>query len=117
MTTLAGFYAHFVNRLAKVHPTPEQNFIHGPIGMAKESGEALDNAYRHWNYNKPIEQCTDNVLEEVGDVLFYCQLYLQQIGKNLDDAIDYNVEKLKLRYPDGYSDAAALARADKASGE
>lgn len=113
--TLAGFYAEFVKVLVKPHKTPQENFLHGPVGMAKESGEALDHAYRHWNYGKDTDPA--NVLEEVGDVLFYCQVYLQQIGKNLDDAVEHNVEKLRKRYPDGYSDVAALARADKASGE
>lgn len=108
-------YPAFVAHLAKQHPTDEQNFLHGAIGVSKEAGELLDNAYRYWNYNKPFDR--DNVIEECGDILFYLQMHLNFIGSSIEEAISTNVEKLKKRYPEGYSNAAALARADKAQGQ
>lgn len=115
--SIFAYYAGFVLGKVKLHKTSQEDFLHGPIGVAKEAGEMLDNAYRHWNYNKPLEDCKENVLEESGDVLFYVQVYLGQVGLTLEDAIQHNIKKLDTRYPDGYSDAAALARADKPAGE
>lgn len=71
----------------------------------------VDAIKKTWIYGKPLDR--ENVLEESGDLLFYLQALLTECGFTLDDAMTANVAKLRKRYPAGYTDAAAIARADK----
>ena len=104
-------YAAFVSQLIKPQPTAAEDVLHGPVGISKEAGELLDNVYRHWNYGRQVDR--DNLVEELGDIRFYMR-HLQNLFQITDQEIlQYNVTKLSKRYPTGYSDAAALARADK----
>jgi NTP pyrophosphatase (non-canonical NTP hydrolase) len=105
-------YAGFVASRAKLMGTPLLDRLHAAVGVAGEAGELLDAIKRTWVYNEPLDG--ENVLEECGDVLFYIQAQLNVTGLTLHDAIEHNVAKLHKRYPDGYTDAAAQARADKA---
>jgi NTP pyrophosphatase (non-canonical NTP hydrolase) len=71
----------------------------------------LDAMKKSWIYGKPLDH--ENVLEECGDLLFYVVAMLNSTGYTLNDAMKHNVEKLSKRYPAGYTDAAAIERADK----
>ena len=104
-------YAGFVNSRAKLMANQTEDRLHAAIGIAGEAGELVDAVKKNWVYNKPLD--SDNVIEECGDILFYVQAMLNTFGLTLQDAIMVNVEKLRKRYPDGYTDAAAVARADK----
>jgi len=95
-----------------VKPEDEKlRLVHAAMGIAGEAGEVADAVKKHWVYGKPLD--TENVLEECGDILFYVAACLDLCGFTLDDAMTHNMEKLKKRYPEGYTDAAAIERADK----
>jgi NTP pyrophosphatase (non-canonical NTP hydrolase) len=51
--------------------------------------------------------------DEVGDFMFYFMAYLERRGVDLIAALEGNIKKRAVRFPDGYSHAAARARADK----
>ena len=87
--------------------------IHMAIGISGESGELLDAIKKHVIYNKPLDR--DNVVEELGDLEFYMEGLRQGLGITREETIQANIAKLGVRYANGYSDAAANARADKAS--
>ena len=88
------------------------------LGIAGESGELVDAVKKYWAYGKPLN--VNNVIEELGDLLFYIQGMLSTVTRQgalspetLEDLMITNMDKLSKRYPTGYSDAAAIARADK----
>ena len=89
--------------------------LHACVGVAGEGGELLDTAKKAWIYGAPLNR--ENLLEEAGDTLFYVVALLNELGFTLEQAAAHNVEKLRKRYPAGYTDAAAQARADKADGK
>jgi NTP pyrophosphatase (non-canonical NTP hydrolase) len=91
--------------------TGVDGLIHASLGIAGEAGEIVDQIKKHWTFGKPIDP--EHVKEEIGDLLFYVQALCNLQGLTLDDVIAGNIAKLSRRYPSGYSDAAALARADK----
>jgi hypothetical protein len=76
------------------------------------SGKYLDLAKKAWVYNKPIvaEDFIEALalIEQDLDDFYACR------GVERDVVLRMNMEKLALRYPSGYTDAAAQARADKA---
>lgn len=100
-----------VARLQKHFPTKIEDQLHAAVGISGEAGELLDAIKKSWVYGKPLDM--ENVKEECGDILHYLQMQLFEAGLTIEDAILHNMTKLRKRYPAGYSDAAAIARADK----
>lgn len=100
--------------------TPEKCHLwHMATGLSTESGELLDAVKKHVIYNKPLD--IENVVEELGDVLFYLQGVIQHLQDTIEEPclIDiftilmYNIQKLENRYKEQYSDQEAQERRDK----
>lgn len=88
------------------------NVMHMVMGISGEAGELLDAVKKATIYRKPID--IENVLEEVGDILFYIEGLCQAYGFTREEAISANITKLSVRYAGfSYSDSAAQTRADK----
>ena len=87
------------------------SLIHASGKLASEAGEMIDPIFGAWTYGRPLDR--ENILEEAGDILFYLQAILNTLGFTMQEARDSNYSKLIKRYPDGYSDTAAIERADK----
>lgn len=112
-------YQQFVNSIVKPGDeiirqlTPHQaHLLHMAVGVSGESGELLDAIKKHCVYQKQINM--DNVIEEAGDILFYLTGLLNDLNISVEDCVKANIDKLSKRYPAGsYSNAAAIARADK----
>ena len=52
----------------------------------------------------------DNVIDEGGDVLWMLAELFTALGISLDDVAQHNVDKLKARYPEGFSADRSLHR-------
>jgi NTP pyrophosphatase (non-canonical NTP hydrolase) len=65
---------------------------------------------KHLFHGKPLD--ADEVIKELGDVLWYVAGMATAIGVSLDDVGQRNVDKLRKRYPDGFSVEASAQRAD-----
>lgn len=48
----------------------------------------------------------------MGDVLWYVAMMCESFGWNMDEIMQMNVDKLKARYPEGFSADRSLHRAD-----
>lgn len=72
------------------------------LGLGGEAGEVLDDVKKrkYHGRNIPIE----HTAEELGDVLWYLANLTTQLGYSLEDIVEYNVHKLKNRYPDLYKE-------------
>lgn len=105
------YYAYFVSSRTRYFPSEIEDRLHAAIGAAGEAGELLDAVKKAWVYGKPLD--TQNIYEELGDMLFYIQAMCNVDGVSLQDIMQRNIDKLRARYPEGYSNAAAVARADK----
>lgn len=89
----------------------QMDALHMAVGVSGEAGELLD-AIKKWTiYQKPLDR--ENVVEELGDLEFYMEGLRQALGIRRVETLEHNIRKLSTRYLDGYSDAAAIARADK----
>lgn len=87
------------------------DLIHMAFGIAGEAGELLDALKKHVIYGQPLDIA--NVVEELGDIEFYCEGLRQAIGWTRRDVIDANKAKLTKRYAKEYSDKQAKDRRDK----
>lgn len=90
------------------------NALHMAVGASGEAGELLDAIKRYVIYNKPLDR--ENVVEELGDLEFFLEGIRAELGISREEALTANKFKLLgKRYASGtYSDAQAIARADKA---
>jgi NTP pyrophosphatase (non-canonical NTP hydrolase) len=72
------------------------------LGLGGESGEVLDDIKKREYHGRDIS--TKHTAEELGDVLWYVANLATQLGYSLEDIVEYNVYKLKNRYPDLYKE-------------
>lgn len=82
--------------------------LHAVEGVASEAGEQVDQIKKAMAYGKPIDLV--NMDEEMGDVLWYIQLYCNARGFNLTHLMAMNYAKLRIRYGDKFSTEACLNR-------
>lgn len=85
--------------------------LHMAVGVAGEGGELLDAVKRFAIYGKALDRA--NVVEELGDLEFFMAGVRQDLGITREETLEGNRAKLDKRYVAGYTDAEAVARADK----
>lgn len=101
-------------RTAKMFDSLGANLTHAALGLATEAGEFTTEVKRIAIYSKPMtEEMRQHMAEEIGDVLWYCALAARHLGIPLNSMAVANIDKLKTRFPERYTDQAAEARADK----
>lgn len=118
ITASSNVYAKFVHARTKSGVdiqgdiTPfKLELLHAAIGVSTEAGELADVIKKHCIYTKPLDVI--NVIEELGDVMFYMQAIKNSLALEDEDIIKANMEKLSKRYPKGYTNYHAQARLDK----
>ena len=62
-------------------------------------------------YSKPLDN--EKLAEELSWFVFYNACLVQELGLNGPDVLRANIAKLSKRYPEKYTDQAAIERADK----
>ena len=82
--------------------------LHAAMGMATEAGEFLDMLKKHIFYGKPMDFV--NAKEEVGDQMWYAGLAIDVLQTTFDEVLTVNIEKLKARYPEKFTEEAAINR-------
>lgn len=82
--------------------------LHYVLGVGTEAGELQDIVKKAVIYGKEIDRT--NLVEEVGDVLWYLSRLLTVLDSTFDEAMEKNINKLKARYGDKFTEHAALNR-------
>lgn len=80
------------------------------IGLAGEAGEVADHIKKGVFHRHGIDK--DKLKKELGDNLWYIAALCTKLGVTLEDVMELNIDKLRKRYPDGYSSTASQTRAD-----
>ena len=81
------------------------------MGLAGETGETVDIFKKHIYQGKVLD--INDVIEEIGDILWYIANLCNVNKITMKECMESNVEKLRKRYPNGFSIKDALERADK----
>lgn len=82
--------------------------LHASIGMQTESGEFADELKRYIFYGKELD--VTNLIEEIGDQLWYIAIALHELKSNFKEAEDLNIKKLFTRYGISFNKEGALNR-------
>ena len=81
------------------------------MGLAGETGETIDIFKKHIYQGKELD--INDVIEEIGDILWYVANLCNVNKITMRECIESNIEKLRKRYPNGFTVKDALERVDK----
>lgn len=98
-------------RLSEKLTNSHQQILHAHLGLSSETGEIGDAIKKHFIYGRPLDY--DNLKEECGDLLWYIALMLSACGYTMESCMEDNIQKLKIRYPEKFTERDAMERKDK----
>ena len=84
--------------------------LNAALGLCGESGEVADLVKKHRFQGHNLD--IDHVAKELGDISWYLAVGAYSIGYDLETILQMNVDKLKARYPNGFSADRSLHRAE-----
>ncbi len=81
---------------------------HAVMGLVTESAECMDAIKKAKIYGKELD--TVNLIEEAGDLMWYLAILADALGVSFEEVWKKNIAKLSARYPEKYTDDAAINR-------
>jgi NTP pyrophosphatase (non-canonical NTP hydrolase) len=75
--------------------------LNAALGLAGEAGEVAD-LIKKWIFHDRYSN-KEEVAKELGDVLWYINSMCLAVGVTLESVAVGNIEKLKRRYPNGFT--------------
>ena len=84
--------------------------MNAALGLCGESGEVADLVKKNRFQGHDLD--LDHVAKELGDIAWYLAVGAYAIGYDLKTILQMNVDKLKARYPNGFSTDRSLHRAE-----
>lgn len=88
----------------------ELMLVWNALGLAGEAGEVADSVKKMVFHQHGINR--DELIKELGDVLWYVAALCSKLDVPMSVVMTLNIEKLKKRYPEGYSSADSKTRID-----
>ena len=88
--------------------TKDQVLLNGMMGLCGESGEAIDLLKKHLCHGHDLDK--DKLILELGDIAWYLAVAAYALDISLEEVLTLNIEKLKKRYPDGFSKENSINR-------
>lgn len=82
--------------------------INGVMGLCGESGEVIDIVKKHLAQGHELDR--EKIIKELGDVAWYMAEIATVLDVELEEVLTLNIEKLKKRYPEGFSTEKSLNR-------
>ena len=79
----------------------EFNILHAALGTVTEAAEIADIMKGVLIKGKELDK--DHLIEEVGDVMYYLGVIANETGVSFEDIMEVNANKLKARYPNGFT--------------
>ena len=101
----------YQTEIKRTCPHLESDFgdqLHMAIGISTESGELLDAYKKKYAYSKELDVV--NIAEEIGDIFWYAINLCTMLELNPEDVFSKNVEKLRVRYPEKFTETNAINR-------
>lgn len=84
---------------------PDERLLDAAAGLAEEAGEVLGLVRKHRFMHHELDRV--RLVTELGDALWCLTTIAGALNVTLDDVATANLEKLRRRYPEGYSDEAS----------
>jgi len=85
-----------------------ERLLNAALGLCGEAGEFGDTLKKHVYHAHLLDEAA--LRKELGDVLWYAALACDALGVQLGDVMAENIEKLRRRYPEGFSSDRSINR-------
>jgi NTP pyrophosphatase (non-canonical NTP hydrolase) len=102
-------YQHLALRTAR-ELSSEDRLLNAALGLAGEAGEFADSVKKIRFHGHALNH--DDLLKELGDLLWYTALAANALGVPLSEIAEQNIAKLNKRYPAGFSEQASRERSE-----
>ena len=90
--------------------TANELLLNAALGLCGESGEVADLVKKHRFQGHGLD--FEHIAKELGDISWYLAVGAYAIGLDLETIFRMNIDKLKARYPNGFSTDRSLHRAE-----
>lgn len=101
-------YMQEIKRTMNYELTPHQRLSMLALGLAGEMGEVIDHIKKVVYHGHDISYT--ELEKEFGDVMWYLYNLMSDLGVDPDTVRQLNIEKLRRRYPEGFSEEASQNR-------
>ena len=88
----------------------EEVLCNGVMGLCGEAGEAIDLVKKHLYHGHPLDR--EALVKELGDIAWYLAETATALNVPLEEVLERNIEKLRRRYPEGFSTEDSLNRTE-----
>jgi NTP pyrophosphatase (non-canonical NTP hydrolase) len=88
--------------------TQKDVLINAVMGLCGESGEAIDIVKKHLHQGHELDR--EKLVKELGDIAWYLAEAATALEIDLETVLERNIEKLKSRYPEGFSAERSIHR-------
>jgi NTP pyrophosphatase (non-canonical NTP hydrolase) len=95
---------------ANPHMEWQQANLNWALGICGEAGEYSEIIKKDAFHGKVMN--LDDVRKELGDVLYYVAMAAANLGIDLGDIAQANVDKLRKRYPNGFKKGGGIRHAN-----
>ena len=104
-------YQRLAERTAQNEMPYDEQLKNAVFGLVGEVGEFVDLIKKHIYHGHELDM--EKVKLELGDIGWYWQRFASILDIDLDDIATANIEKLKARYPDGFSEERSVNREEE----
>lgn len=104
----ANEYQRLALRTAPAALSKAERLTNAALGLAGESGEVADTVKKICFQGHELDEAA--LSKELGDLCWYIALGCDALGVTMGDVMAGNIEKLRRRYPDGFSAERSINR-------
>lgn len=105
---ILNIYPAIVNRTWKKDMDEKDRICNALLGLNGEVGELTDHFKKHYYHGHDLDVIS--VILELGDIMYYLCALCNELGIDFAEICYENIDKLKERYPDGFSVEASQNR-------
>ena len=106
-------YERHAARTINVSLEEKERLLDAAAGLAEEAGEVLGLVRKHIFFGHPLDR--ERITKELGDALWCLTIAARSAGVSLSDIARGNVEKLRKRYPEGFTSEASFREREEQS--
>ena len=103
-------YQRLAMRTKNPELSREQILINSAMGLCGEAGEFIDSIKKWYAHGHDLDK--DHLIKELGDVAWYLAEAAEALGVSLEEVLERNIDKLRKRYPEGFSTTDSKQRKD-----
>ena len=107
-SSVVSVYPLLVEKTARMDLPKEERIKNAVMGLCGETGEIVDAVKKYFFHGHELD--VSNVIEELGDVLYYLCWFAIEMDIDFSEICFENMQKLEKRYPNGFSSDRSINR-------